>query len=289
MNIFPAVDHDNQAMRLRPALCVLAAMLLAGPTVAAQWLSWPPKQTHPVSLATEPAAAAVRLRFAGKGQQREVWVDNDLSGPVEIRVDSARPQGGLPLQRSLPGRGSYLLARLPADAPHSLKLTAVPGMPGASVNATDYRFPLLLPRVRVGQAPEGRFSHDDVENRQAIDFAAPIGTPVIAARAGTVMQVEDRFGDAPGQLDEANFVRILHVDGSMAIYAHLERGSMEVVPGQHVDTGEILARSGNSGYSSGPHLHFAVQVNRGMRLESLPVNIQTNAGELRLPRNTTQP
>ena len=51
----------------------------------------------------------------------------------------------------------------------------------------------------------------------------------------------------------------------------------------------MLARSGNSGYSSGPHLHFVVQVNRGMRLESVPVKIQTNAGELRLPRTSAQP
>ncbi len=282
------MSADNQTMRLRPALPLLLVALMLGPADA-QWLGWPPKPASPSSTANEPAAAAVRLRFAGHGAMRELWVDNDLSGPVEVRIDSARVRPGFPLQRTLPGHGSYLLAHLPKDAPLSLRLTAVPGTPGAHAQAIGYRFPLQLPEVRVGQAPQGRFSHVDAENRQAIDFAAPIGTPVIAARAGTVMQVEERFGDTPGHLDEANFVRILHADGSMAVYAHLQRGSLEVAPGQRVEAGQMLARSGNSGYSSGPHLHFVVQVNRGMRLESVPVKIQTNAGELRLPRTSAQP
>ena len=274
-------------MRFPPVLVLIVLALLVGP-VHAQWLGWPPKTAGPTHVVAEPAAA-VRLRFAGQGAMREVWVDNDISGPVEVRIDTKLRRSGFPLQHTLAGRGNHLLARLPADASLSLRLTAIPGNPQSNADATRYHFPLLLPQVRIGQAPEGRFSHGDAENRQAIDFSAPIGTPVIAARAGTVMQVEDRFGNAPGRLDEANFVRVLHEDGSMAIYAHLERGSMEVAPGQRVAVGEVLARSGNSGYSSGPHLHFAVQVNRGMRLESIPVKIETSAGELRLPRNATQP
>ncbi|SIQ60120.1 M23 family metallopeptidase [Solilutibacter tolerans] len=275
-------------MSLRPVLLLLLAALLSQPAQA-QWLSWPPKPTSPSTTPADPPAAAVRLRLAGHDTMREIWVDNDLSGPVEVRIDTQQRRNGFPLQQTLPGRGGYLLGYLPADTPVTLRLTAVPGLPAAHAQGVSYRFPLLLPQVRIGQAPEGRFSHVDVENRQAIDFAAPLGTPVIAARAGTVMQLEDRFGNTPGQLDEANFVRILHADGSMAIYAHLERGSIEVLPGQRVETGQVLARSGNSGYSSGPHLHFAVQVNRGMRLESVPVRIETASGELRLPRTTAQP
>lgn len=281
-------ERDNHSMRIRLALLLPIAALFAGPTQA-QWLSWPSKPASKSTPAPEPSSAAVRLRFAGHGTTRQIWVDNDLSGPVEVRIDSKQPRSGFPLRQTLPGRGSYVLGRLPAGASVSLRLAAIPGRPVVHAEAASYRFPLLLPQVRIGQMPEGRYSHVDAENRQAIDFAAPIGTPVIAARDGTVMQVEDRFGDMPGRLDEANFIRILHADGSMAVYAHLQRGSMEVVPGQRVKTGEMLARSGNSGYSSGPHLHFVVQVNRGMRLESVPMKIETDAGELRLPRTTAQP
>lgn len=277
-------------MRLCLVFCIALIALSAAPAAVAQWLPWPPKPV-PADRASTPIApdAPVRLRFAGAGGMREIWADNELSGPVEVHIDSAAAHADFPLQRTLPARGSHLLARVPAEMPLSLQLTAIPGKPGIVAQAFAYHFPLLLPQVRIGQAPHGAFSHADAENRDAIDFAAPIGTPVIAAREGVVMQAEGRFSDMPGNLNEANFVRILHADGSTAVYAHLQRGSIDVLPGQLVDTGHVLARSGNSGYSSGPHLHFVVQVNAGLRLESVPVRIQTEAGELRLPREAAAP
>src|SRR5690625_5722784 len=60
----------------------------------------------------------------------------------------------------------------------------------------------------------------------------------------------------------ANFVRILHDDGSMALYAHLDYGGVSVRDGQRVKRGQRIGRSGNTGFSTGPHLHFVVQVNR---------------------------
>jgi murein DD-endopeptidase MepM/ murein hydrolase activator NlpD len=57
----------------------------------------------------------------------------------------------------------------------------------------------------------------------------------------------------------------------MALYVHLNWNTIRVVPGQRVRRGEYLADSGNTGFSSGPHLHFVVQRNRGGALESVPV------------------
>ena len=280
-------NADNRAMRASPiALPLLFIAALIAPRADAQWLSWPPKAAPPAAIPeSEAPATAVRLRVTRTGSTREVWVDSDIAGPVEVRVEGASPT---PLQRTLPAPGSYPLARRDADATLQLKLLAVPGLPGAMADDVIYRFPLRLPQVRVGQLPEGTFSHADAENRQAIDFAAPVGTPVVAARAGTVMQAEGRFADT-GQLDQANLVRILHADGSMAVYAHLQRGSLSVVPGQPVEAGQLIARSGNSGWSTGPHLHFAVQVNRGLRLESVPFRMASDEGELRLPRRAEAP
>lgn len=275
-------------MRLAPTvLPLLFIAALIAPRADAQWLSWPPKTSAPATSTAnaEAASAAVRLRVTRTGSTREVWVDSDIAGPVEVRVEGASLT---PLQRTLPAPGSYPLARRDAGAALQLKLLAVPGLPGAMAGDVVYRFPLRLPQVRVGQLPEGTFSHADAENRQAIDFAAPVGTPVVAARAGTVMQAEGRFADT-GQLDQANLVRILHADGSMAVYAHLQRGSLSVVPGQPVEAGQLIARSGNSGWSTGPHLHFAVQVNRGLRLESVPFRMASDEGELRLPRRAEAP
>ncbi len=142
--------------------------------------------------------------------------------------------------------------------------------------------------VRVDQGPQGRFSHADAANRHAIDFALPEGTPVLAARDGVVTQVADgidsNFARRPRDADMAgNFVRIRHDDGSVAVYAHLRPGGVSVRAGQRVRAGERIGLSGNTGYSTAPHLHFAVQLRRGTLWESIPVRIAGPRGELKFP------
>ena len=56
----------------------------------------------------------------------------------------------------------------------------------------------------------------------------------------------------------------------MGVYLHLMRGSVVVAEGQQVLVGQALAKSGNTGNSTGPHLHFVVQRNVGLALESIP-------------------
>jgi murein DD-endopeptidase MepM/ murein hydrolase activator NlpD len=102
------------------------------------------------------------------------------------------------------------------------------------------------------------------------------------------MQVESGF-DRSGLNHEkyaqrANLVRVLHSDGSMAVYAHLQENGVYVRVGDRVNVGQQIAASGNTGYSSGPHLHFGVQVNTGMRLVSIPFRMVTSRGFLPLPR-----
>ncbi len=92
------------------------------------------------------------------------------------------------------------------------------------------------------------------------------------------MQVESDFSKAGLTRDRyrgrANFVRILHDDGSMALYAHLKSGGVLVRVGQQVQAAQQIGLSGNTGFTTGPHLHFALQVNRGMRLVSIPFRMR---------------
>ena len=149
-----------------------------------------------------------------------------------------------------------------------------------------YQLPFDERRFSVGQAPEGRFSHRDAENRFAVDFTLPEGTPVLAARAGRVTRVQSGFsgnGLAPRDRERANYVRITHDDGSMAVYAHLKPEGVQVRTGQRVRKGQRIGLSGNTGFSTAPHLHFVLQVNRGMRLESIPLRMFGPLGELKFP------
>jgi murein DD-endopeptidase MepM/ murein hydrolase activator NlpD len=64
----------------------------------------------------------------------------------------------------------------------------------------------------------------------------------------------------------------------MSLYGHLSWNSIRVAPGQRVERGEYIADSGNTGFSTGPHLHFVVQRNRGGAIISLPVQFEGSSG-----------
>ena len=84
--------------------------------------------------------------------------------------------------------------------------------------------------------------------------------------------------------DRTNIIRIWHDDNTMGLYAHLKQGGIMVREGQRIKTGQLIGYSGNTGYSTGPHLHFCLQVNKGMRLVSIPFRMNGPNGELRLTR-----
>ncbi|HCJ27992.1 MAG TPA: peptidase M23, partial [Pseudomonas sp.] len=67
-----------------------------------------------------------------------------------------------------------------------------------------------------------------------------------------------------------NYVRIVHDDGTHSAYLHLKRGSVQVKAGQQVKVGTLLGQSGNTGRSTGPHLHFVVQKSYGDSMVSIP-------------------
>ncbi len=220
----------------------------------------------------------------------EVWAENRLGGPVEVVLSpdndaAVDHEPALPVRTVLRGFERRLVARLKAQPVRGLRLQVVPGTPDATPRDVEYVYPLQTSQLRIEQGWGGAYSHRDVQNRHAVDFAAGIGTPVIAARTGTVMEVEADFTraglDAETFAGRANFVRIVHDDGTMALYAHLDVDGARVRVGQRVRKGEAIGFSGNTGFTAGPHLHFTVQANRGMRLESIPFRMFGPQGILR--------
>ena len=134
---------------------------------------------------------------------------------------------------------------------------------------------------RVGQSYDGDFSHSG-NIRYSIDFMMPLRSQIRAARGGYVVQLKEdsnRGGAADKFKDESNFIVIEHSDGTFAEYAHLSQNGVLVKLGQKVNEGQIIGLSGNTGYSSGPHLHFMViKVNEDGTNESLPVRFKTRSG-----------
>ena len=236
--------------------------------------AWGLAATTPANAAASSDAFA-SLKLQPRAGGRSAIVSNLLAGPLQVRLqgDSRAP----PAAVLIAGEQRELLWLADEGKPLRLVLDAFPGDPAARPQDHLYLVPVQSASVQVSQAFAGHYSHTDAQNLYAVDFPLAEGTPVLAARAGRVMQVVD-------SREQGSLLRILHSDGSMALYAHLQAGSAHVRPGQTVESGQTIALSGNTGHSSGPHLHFVVQTNSGLALRSIPFRMGSARGELKFPR-----
>jgi len=96
---------------------------------------------------------------------------------------------------------------------------------------------------------------------EGVDFAVPQGTPIYAAADGTVTDAKPNGG-------YGNYIRIEHSETVATAYGHLSRFAPGIKPGAKVIRGELVAFSGNTGRSTGPHLHFEV-LNGGKPVDPL--------------------
>jgi murein DD-endopeptidase MepM/ murein hydrolase activator NlpD len=236
----------------------------------------------------------VRMRQEGPKENPVYIVFNDYWGPVEIELKlqdavNVISEPPLPARFVVPGQSEQTLVGIGAEDPrrgfqYRLQMASVPGPPGSRPAADVVLAPPFAAgeQFPVSQGFQGDRTHTTPDSVYAVDIAMPVGTPVLAVRDGTVMDVEEDFNrggaDREKFLHKANHVRILHEDGTMAVYAHLDLASVSVRPGFHVRAGQQIARSGNTGFSSGPHLHFALQRNVGMEMVSLPFKFETAEG-----------
>jgi hypothetical protein len=125
-------------------------------------------------------------------------------------------------------------------------------------------------QATISQGNNGDFSHNG-QSAYAFDFSLGIGTPLVAVADGTVLKAYG--GTLPGDpcydgggmecINAANYVSLVHSDGTQSIYAHLSE--VEVADGQFVPRGAIVGLTGSSGWSTGPHAHVARSQGCGSR------------------------
>jgi murein DD-endopeptidase MepM/ murein hydrolase activator NlpD len=226
--------------------------------------------------AAQPASPEPPIRVKGEREGRGAVVRAHNEGPIPVSVtvtfpeiDNLESTERVPIVTVVPANTVLDLTRLaPVDAKkgwsYKLRFRYRYGSYTAGHDpAAMYRVPWLDGRTFViGQAPGGRMiTHLTPASREAIDIPMPEGTPILAARAGVVFQTvaeNDAGGVEESFRSKANVVRVLHADGTIGNYVHLMHEGVAVKSGERIEPGKIIGYAGNTGQSSGPHLHFAV-------------------------------
>ncbi len=154
-----------------------------------------------------------------------------------------------------------------------------------------YRLPFARGSSHVvSQGFNGERTHTG-SSKYSIDFAMKEGTKVYASRDGVVVKIKsdsNKGGYSKEFAQYGNFVTIAHSDGTLGTYYHLKKGGVVVRIGDRVQRGYHIGYSGNTGYSSGPHLHFAVfKAISAAATHTIPVKFISQNGVVTEPNKGT--
>lgn len=214
---------------------------------------------------------------------------SEFTVTLEGNLKNLTPSRSLPFTIDAAGRMSFVLARFKVTDPtrawsYDYRYHwEYGGRRTSTTNDADYAMPFGPGRYVVLQGPRGTYSHfAGSASENAVDWDVPEGTIVCAAREGRVVGVRDdstASGTDPKLKPLGNYVIIKHADGTFADYHHLQPGGAMVKLGDVVTVGQPIGLSGNTGYSSKAHLHFAVfQAIDGKKVLSLPFRLKTRDG-----------
>lgn len=267
----------NRAKRVSAWLTLLAAGTASAANCKDDWVCIDAQQDGNLvllearNLRNYPVTYTLRVRASNYAIDGPATVTRTL-GPMETEpVMQLTPEGG-------GNKGQYRLyfewTIGDKDAEHDDDyLYALP-------YATDRSY-------RVLQGYGSRFSHKGLEEF-AVDFDMPEGTPVHAARGGIVARIEEAhtrgcWEDGCGRY--ANYIVILHEDGTTGEYYHLKKDGALVEIGDKVTRGQLVGLSGNTGHTTMPHLHFAVyRAAVWGNTQSIPVRFESRDGVVYRPR-----
>ncbi len=226
-----------------------------------------------------------------KAKGFKVYVSNNEFCPVSLLVNFRA-------ENLVSSRGSQKIFVIPANTEkflltelnardstkrysYSLEYQANYGDVNIQQYDKDYPYDLPYPKGKafiVSQGYNGIFSH---QNTNAIDFTMPEGTPILAAREGTVIKIEIRNTQSCSTEDcqkYNNYVMIMHPDGTIAVYNHIKYNGTTLKPGDKVVKGDVIAASGNTGWTNGPHLHFACFLPGIEKRQSIPTRFRVDNG-----------
>lgn len=244
-----------------------------------------------IPLSSKGQKLDTKIYYEQEGELFSFLADNNELFPVTIiftfDIANMHSSSGLKFTKVLPAQSSKtkITVLKPMDISRKFSYSFKTRSLRGDINlVADETYVYDLPYKKgstymIFQGYNGAATHT---NLNALDFSLRPGDEVCASRAGTVVQVvehNDRHCLKPECADYNNLVIILHEDGTFADYSHLKKNGAVVEEGDQVEAGQVIAYSGNTGYASGPHLHFSVfvpDVDEGMR--TLKTKFKTGDG-----------
>lgn len=282
-----AAKSDNHGTHFSNSLRrILLALVLAS---GVAFFFWPEPPVYG-AVSTDKTAVKVTTAHA-QGGVTHFFVENSELSEVTMTFDFAtvnlKGDVVFPYTATFKPGETEAFSLAPLDTNHEWQYSFTNYYKMGSSVAQPDEYVYSLPYApgtshKITQGYDGKFSHQG-SNKYAIDWQMPEGTPVCAARGGLVVKVKEDSdrGGANIKFDPFNnYVLIRHDDGTLGHYCHLQKDGVTVRPGQIVRTGDVIAHSGSTGFSSGPHLHFCVFMTRdGRERVSIPVKFRDSYGD----------
>jgi murein DD-endopeptidase MepM/ murein hydrolase activator NlpD len=231
----------------------------------------------------------IKISSAKKEGETQFFVENlqfaDVTVTIDMEIKNLTPSATLPFTATIPARQKVEVFTVNPTDPKldsSWSYTYYATWGSLSVAHDDnYVYQLPYPNgvtFPVSQGFHGRYSHHGGDS-YSIDFKMPEGSPIHAAREGVVVGIKDdsSVGGSDKKYEwEANYILIKHSDGTLGHYVHLQKHGVKVKINDNVQAGQLIGLSGNTGHSTGPHLHFAVfKAQTGKQRETIPVKFRT--------------
>ena len=231
----------------------------------------------------------IKITTQKKEGDTQFFIENlqyaDVTVTIELDLKNLDSTAPVPFTATIPPRQKVPVFNLAASDPKqdsSWSYTYYATWGSLDVEHDDTQM-YLLPyptglSFPVSQGFHGKYSHTGGDS-YSIDFKMPEGSPVHAARDGVVVGIKDdsNVGGSDKKFEwDANYILIKHSDGTLGHYVHLQKSGVKINIGDQVKAGQFIGLSGNTGHSTGPHLHFAVfKAQTGKQRETLPVKFRT--------------
>lgn len=234
----------------------------------------------------------IKLYFEPSENGYNIYADNmefcQMSVKIEFTIDNLRIKGGNnKIYVVDPQKNKQLLTQLTVYKKEkaykfSFNYWTNYGNHYKSEYDSDYAYNLPFGKLKsyfVDQGYNGDFSH---QKEYALDFTMPIGTEITAIREGTVVKViEENIKNCEEKdcIKFNNLIIIYHPDGTFVEYTHIKQNGSAVNVGDIVAQGQIIGYSGNVGWSTGPHLHLVVFLQKFDKSVTLKTKFRTGSGK----------